>query len=241
MASQLNKIAYITGSSKGIGEALANKLLNNGYVVVGLSRTQTFEAENFTHIQLNLNDLNAVKAFEFLQNADQVLLVNNAGIIGEIAPVGQVANQSLQDVLTINTIAPQILINNFMKRYLGKIAHGHILNISSGAGKNPIDAWASYCSSKAALDMFSETVKTELQLREIVNWYIHSVAPGVVDTDMQKQIRNANPVSFKLLNKFIALKKEQQLALPNAVANKLYAVIQNPSSFKETIISVRNF
>ena len=241
MTVQRNKIAYITGSSRGIGKALVIKLLDSGYKVVGIARTPFVETRNYSNVTLDLNDLNAVNSFEFEQSADEVLLINNAGAIGEILPVGQISNQSIQDVITINTIAPQILMNKFIKTYSTNVKFGHILNISSGAGKNPIDAWASYCASKAAIDLFSRTIKTEFQLRNIDNWYIHSIAPGVVDTKMQEEIRNADPTAFKLIDKFVGLKNNNELSSPKMVAEKLFQVISAPTKFPETIISVRDF
>lgn len=241
MDFQPNKLAYITGSSKGIGKALCLKLLSHQYRVVGLSRSNDIEHPNFSHVAIDLNDLEAVKAFTFDGSANEVILINNAGIIGEIGPVGSIPNQTIQDVIQINTIAPQVLMNNFLKHYKSKVKQGHLFNISSGAGKQPIDAWASYCASKAALDLFSQTIREEWKLHGIKNWHIHSIAPGVVDTNMQVDIRKANPKQFKQVEKFIDLKNDGNLSDPEQTANLLYRVIVNPNYYADTIISVRDF
>lgn len=241
MVAQQNKLAYVTGTSGGIGKAVTEKLLAEGYYVFGLSRTATDFGEQFSHISIDLNDLGQVHAFEFEGVADEVLLVNNAGIIGEILPVGKVANQSIEDVMIVNTIAPQILMNKFLSTYSDTAKTGHILNISSGAGKRPIDAWASYCASKAALDLFTETTSEELKVRGIENWQVHALAPGVVDTNMQSDIRSADPEEFKVIEKFIALKNDNELTAPNAVAEKIFEVIRHPKNFEKTVISVRDF
>ena len=241
MDAQQNKIAYITGSSRGIGKALVQALIAENYQVFGLSRSAEKSASNFTPIQLDLNDLEAVKAFEFKPQVDHVLLVNNAGMIGDIGPVGSIPNETIEAVLTVNSIAPQLLMNTFIKTYMGKVKHGHIINISSGAGKYAIDAWASYCASKAAIDLFSETIKHEWLQRNIENWHIHSIAPGVVDTQMQSEIRSAKPALFKSHEKFIQLKANNELSSPEAVSNKLLQVILSPESFADTTISVRDY
>ena len=132
-------------------------------------------------------------------------------------------------------------MNQFIKTFKKTAERGHILNISSGAGKNAIDGWAAYCASKAALDLFSETIRLEFNLHQLENWYIHSIAPGVVDTEMQSEIRNSNPAEFKSLDRFIALKVENQLTEPAAVAEKLFRVIEHPAQFESTILSVREF
>lgn len=241
MAAQLNKIAYVTGASRGIGQALVTALIDAGYFVVGMSRTTCARQTNFDFVQLDLNDLEAVKSFTFDKKATDVLLVNNAGIVGEIGPVGQITNNALQQVMTVNTLAPQILVNNFLKTYQTSVNSGHILNISSGAGKSAIDAWAAYCASKAALDLFSQTIHLEFELRQQKNWHIHSVAPGVVDTAMQTEIRQAKPEAFLALDRFIALNENKELASTDSVSKKLIQVVQDPQSFPNPIISVRNF
>ena len=141
----------------------------------------------------------------------------------------------------MNTIAPQILTNSFIKRFKNVKGQFHVLNISSGAGKNPIDAWATYCASKAALDLFSETVAEELDWRGHENWKVHSCAPGVVDTGMQEQIRSVDITDFKLVQKFKDLKENNELSTPVHVAKKLWEVISNPAAFAEIVISVRDF
>lgn len=241
MGYQQNKIAYVTGASSGIGEALVTKLLDEGYFVTGLSRTVVNRGDNYEHHSIDLSDIEAVASFEFSQHANHVLLINNAGSIGAIKPIGQNPISSLVEVSNLNALAPQILINNFLKTFSGKVESGQILNISSGAGKYPIDSWAPYCASKASLDLFSETVKAELTARGQENWYVHSVAPGVVDTTMQEVIRSANPEDFMALQKFIDLKANNELSIPKAVAYQLNKVIANPQNYKDVVISVRDF
>lgn len=241
MDVQHHKIAYVTGSSKGIGRALTDLLLAEDYYVVGLSRTNDIENLNFKYERLDMSDLQAVKEFNFATEGAEVLLVNNAGLIGEIGAVGSIEGVDIENVINVNTIAPQILINSFVKRFKNDKGRFHVLNISSGAGKSPIDAWATYCASKAALDLFSETVAEELDWRGHENWFVHSCAPGVVDTNMQKQIRSADLKDFKLVQKFKDLKENNELSTPIHVAQKLFEIISNPAAFSEVVISVRDF
>lgn len=241
MAAQQNKLAYVTGSSKGIGKALVERLLNQGYNVIGLSRSNEINHPNFQHVGIDLSNIKEVTAYSFDEKAENVLLVNNAGLVGDINPVGAIDNQKITEVMNVNTIAPQILCNNFIKRFQNEKGQFHILNISSGAGKNPISSWATYCASKAALDLFSETISTELEWSELTNWHIHSCAPGVVDTAMQSQIRAASEEEFNRVQYFKDLKTNKELYSPEFVANKLLEVIENPQKFSETLISVRDF
>ncbi|MBK9190231.1 MAG: SDR family NAD(P)-dependent oxidoreductase [Crocinitomicaceae bacterium] len=114
----------------------------------------------------------------------------------------------------------------------------HVINISSGAGKRPIDAWSAYCSSKAALDLFSETVKSEMKQRGVEKFNIHSIAPGVVDTKMQNQIRAASPEKFLASARFHQLKSDGELISPDQVAMKILQLINYPCSIPNCVISL---
>jgi len=241
MGAQQNKVAYITGSSKGIGRALTELLLKEGYEVIGLSRSNDLEADKYQHISIDLSDITEVSTFQFEKGAENVLLVNNAGLVGDINPLGSVKNVDIQKVMNVNTIAPQILCNNFIKRFKNEKGSFHVLNISSGAGKSAIDSWATYCASKAALDLFSETMSSELEWAQATNWHVHSCAPGVVDTNMQEQIRSSSEEEFNRVQYFKDLKTNNELFTAEMVANKLYQLIKNPEKFPETLISVRDF
>lgn len=242
MAAQQNKIAYITGTSSGIGKALAEKLLDEGYEVFGMSRSNGIDHDNFTYIEMDLSDQDAVERFMFddHENAN-VLLVNNAGTLGDVGPVGQIDSSAIRNVIQVNAIAAGALMNQFIAKYSSGNSQYHIINISSGAGKHPVDAWASYCASKAALDLFSRTVKEEMDARKIDKFHIHSIAPGVVDTDMQREIRSSDPQKFLRLQTFIDYKEEGELYSPDYVAEKLYEVVKNPSKFREVLFSVREY
>ena len=233
------KIAYITGTSSGIGHALALKLLNENYFVIGLGRSNNIKHSNYEFISLDLRKADVVQNFNFKQiPATERVLINNSGMLGDVLPVGELSSNIISDVMNVNTIAPQILINTFIQTFANQNGSLHILNISSGAGKRAIDAWATYCASKAALDIFSETVKLEMELREKKNFSIHSVAPGVVDTQMQDRIRAASPEKFKMSQKFHDLKNNNELISADFVAEKLMHLIQYPKNYPNNIMSL---
>ncbi|MBI3136131.1 MAG: SDR family NAD(P)-dependent oxidoreductase [Bacteroidetes bacterium] len=233
------KIAFVTGISGGIGNAIAHQLLQNGFFVFGIGRSNTIREENYQFISLDLRKPELVNHFNFPQvQATSYLLVNNAGIIGDILPVGELNAAHFSDVMQVNTVAPQVLINTFIQTFSRQLVPLHILNISSGAGKKPIDAWSAYCSSKAALDMFGEAIKLEMTLRERSDFHIHNVAPGVVDTSMQKKIRAASPEKFKASQRFHDLKNNNELVSAEQVAEKLMQLIYNPGKYETCTLSL---
>ena len=88
--------------------------------------------------------------------------------------------------------------------------------------------------------MFSETIALELKSRGHNNWKVFSIAPGVVDTKMQGEIRASNPAQFLAHQKFIDLNANNELANPNFTAELFYKVIAKPEGFPNVVFSVRD-
>ncbi len=214
---------YITGVSKGLGKALAEFYLNEGHRVFGIGRSHAISHPNFQFIQKDLGNLSALDIH--FQADDDILLINNAGVIGNIKRLSDQEQLDCQEVITVNTIAPMILTAQLLKQ-----AQPHqkvtILNISSGAATRAIPGWASYCASKAALDRFSETLYLE-EKEKCRKIRVFSLAPGVIDTDMQTTIRSADAQDFSSLETFQNLKSNKELISSLEIAEKLAIFIKN--------------
>lgn len=215
---------YITGTSRGIGKAFAEYLLQDpSNSVIGISRQKTIEHPHYRHFFLDLTDIKAVSDFKFELHShpQKIYLINNAGALGPIKPIGKLSAESIVEAYTVNLIAPSVLTNAFISCYNTTDTEKVILNISSGAGKNPVDGWATYCASKAGLDMFSRVVDTEQKIRiqhpqENIHksFKIFSISPGVVNTQMQSEIRTASREDFSRIDDFKNYKEKDQLADP---------------------------
>jgi benzil reductase ((S)-benzoin forming) len=234
---------YITGTGAGIGKALALRLLQdeNNYVV-GLSRSNTIKQERFEFIRIDLSDLNAVENFQFIniRDAGKICLINNAGIIGKIAHVGNIDTASIYKTFMVNSIAPAVLMNNFISAYQNRAVEKIILTVSSGAGRHAMESWSAYCASKAAIDMFNNVVAVEQKRSEIsYPVKIFSVAPGVVDTQMQTQIRVTDETDFSAVGKFVDYKNNNELATPEKAADSLNKILQNPDKFDDVLLDIR--
>ena len=221
-----DKIIFITGVSTGIGLAAVKRFRSEKYTVYGIGRSFPKDLSPDKRLKLDLSDLSAIENFEFpeITEKTEIVLINNAGTLGEIARIDQQKEQKEADVIQLNLIAPMILCRKFIQQYRKQSLC--IINISSGAGKRAISGWSAYCASKAGLDLFSETIQLEateqdLQLR------IHAFAPGVVDTAMQAKIRESDPEKFSSLDRFISLKEEGELRTPETVAGDLLTIVMN--------------
>jgi benzil reductase ((S)-benzoin forming) len=219
---------YITGVSSGIGEALAKKYLSDGHSVTGIGRSHAFEHPNFTFISLDLSDVKALETIQFVTAHTDVVLINNAGQIGAIQRISEQTESDIEAVMTVNTIAPMLLCQQFLKQ-VPLTTPQTIVNISSGAANRAIPAWASYCSSKIALDRFSETIDLEEKERGR-NLRVFSIAPGVIDSPMQEKIRAASATDFSSHANFVQLKKTNELASAEQTAAKICLLIENASN-----------
>lgn len=234
---------FITGTSRGIGKALAERILKEkDNRVVGISRSNTISHPNYEHCSIDISATNTVNNFQFekKENIKSLTLINNAGAVGEIKPVGKQSSENIENVFSLNIISAAILMNKFIKTYSSVPVPKAIVNISSGAAKNPISGWSAYCASKAALDMYSRVLAEEQKPLEN-GVKILSIGPGIIDTQMQEEIRNAKGEDFPRLNDFRTYKKEQQLVSPELVADKIFLILLRIGNIPETVISLRDY
>lgn len=225
----MSKTYIITGVSRGIGKALAEHFLSKNQSVIGIGRTNSIQNPNFQFIELDLLDSSAIQNFQLptIEN-EEIILINNAGIIGDIERISSMKADSIDEIMQVNVVAP-IKLTRKVSEFCGNSKQFTLVNISSGAGKRPIPSWAGYCASKAAIDLFSQTFLLEEQ--ELgKKTRVYSVSPGVIDTDMQVQIRATDESSFSSLENFQKLKSEQKLETPERIALKLDILLNIPYS-----------
>lgn len=237
---------FITGSSRGIGLELTKALLKyNNHYVIGLSRNNEFKHDRFRHESVDLARTEELVAlfpqlFEVDGPVEQAVLINNAGTLGEVGYMGELDTAKLPNVYNVNLIAPALLANEFMKRFKTLASSILVLNISSGAGGYPVDGWSGYCATKAGINMLGEVMAQEQEMRG-TGVRIFNLAPGVVDTQMQEEIRGSDNQRFSGVQKFIDLKEDAALASPSVVAKSIIHLLENPDKFKGVQQDVRKF
>lgn len=218
----------ITGTSSGIGKAIATFYLQKGERILGISRRNELEHENFEFLPCdlsNLEELNKLKLSKYIRKDESVMLINNAGVIGEIKRAEKLNLKTYQQVAIVNIVAVQHLCSQLLAD-LNPDQLKTIVNISSGAGRRPIPSWSAYCASKAAIDLYSETLFEEFKETKRKT-KIYSVAPGVVDTEMQSEIRSSNSTDFSAHQNFVELKENKELRSPEKVAELLHEFLLN--------------
>jgi benzil reductase ((S)-benzoin forming) len=239
-----SNVYYITGTSRGLGKALAVALLNdNDNRVFGIGRSCTLSHTHYRHYDLDLSVAEEVRKFCFRLPKDtrRAVLINNAGVIEPVVPVGRIDNQTLMAGFTVNLISPAMLINNFIHHTQNSCAQRLIINISSGAGRHTVDSWSVYCAAKAGLDMFSEVLHSEQPLHHLQHPVrIFSIAPGVVDTGMQAQIRAVSKSDFAGKERFKKMKAEGMLASADETARSILKVLARPEQYEYVCLDVRD-
>lgn len=238
-------ILIITGGSKGIGKAIAKKYASKNYKVYALSRSVT-ELENVTQISVDLSNLRETESsftilLDEIKNKEisTITLINNAGRIGKIASLDNLDANDIAKSIQLNTTTPLILSSLFIKHLEKNNCKKQIINISSGAAKNPYQGWSVYCTSKAAIDMMTRTIATEQnELKNGVKCI--SIYPGVVDTNMQIQIRNTDKTDFINVQRFKDLKENNELYSTEFVAEKIYKIDTKNLLESGGIIDIRN-
>ena len=220
--------AIITGHSRGLGAALAEALLVRGIAVFGLARAPNAGLRErfpqlFGEACIDLANDAALQAqlcsehiVEFLAGSGPRLLINNAGVLQPMGPPGVQGAAAIQRAVAVNIAAPLALSDAFVAA-TEKSEDRRILHVSSGAAANPYPGWSIYCASKAALDQHARAVHTD----RLPRLRIASVAPGVIDTDMQAEIRACDSTLFPLRSKFKDLKDNGLLLAPEDCALRL--------------------
>jgi 3-oxoacyl-[acyl-carrier protein] reductase len=187
------QVAVITGAGRGIGAAIARKLASLGAMVVLCGRTtkplQGTASEIAANggeakiMQCDVSNLESVQALaEFVEESfgRTDILVNNAGIGSFAAPLHQLTPEEWEKVLNTNLRGVYYCIRSFAPMMIRAKA-GHIVNISSLAGKNAVPNGAAYAASKWGLNGLSYSVAEELRAHNI---RVAVVCPGSVDTDL---------------------------------------------------------
>ena len=190
----LNKqVAVVTGAGRGIGAAIARKLAALGAVVILCGRkreplestaAEIGEAGGRAEVlPCDVTDLSSVEAAA--QHIDKThgradILVNNAGIGGFGGPLHEMPPESWDAILNTNLRGVYYCIRSFAPMMI-RAKNGHIINISSLAGKNPLPNGAAYAASKWGLNGLSYSVAEELRTHNI---RVSVVCPGSVDTEL---------------------------------------------------------
>ncbi len=228
----------VTGSSRGLGAALAQQLSAPDTTVIGIARQLN---PSLKAVQWTLDLADPLPAAERLQawlrdntGWASATLINNAALLSAPGPLAGTDLAQLCAALRVGLEAPTLLSRVFLAETAG-VAQRRILNISSGLGRRAMAGAAPYCAVKAGLDHLSRALALEVPDVGVV-----SLAPGVIDTDMQVQLRGADPARFTEQGRFQGLKDGGQLQTAEATAAAIIQFLARPDFGKTIVADIRD-
>jgi len=187
------KIALVTGASRGIGRAIAEQLVNDGFFVVGTATTDggadsisAYLAENGKGLKLNVADPDSIAETIKKIAADYAapaVLINNAGITRDNLLM-RMKDDEWNDIINTN-LTSIFRMSKAVLRGMMKAKTGRIINISSVVGATGNAGQANYAAAKAGMVGFAKSMAKEVGSRNIT---INTVSPGFIDTDMTKEL-----------------------------------------------------
>jgi len=220
--------AILTGHTRGLGAAIAEELLLRQIAVLGIARKRNGVLEKrfpslLQQAEVDLADSAAMLRWldsgalqGFVAGGEDLLLVNNAGVVQPVGPIRTQDPLAIAQAISLNVAAP-LMLAGAVAAACGDARELRILHVSSGAARSAYPGWSIYCATKAALDQHARAVA----LDNAANLRICSLAPGVIDTDMQTAIRATPLEQFPLRERFEGLKRDGQLASPEDCARRL--------------------
>ncbi len=230
-----NGFFLITGTSKGIGAAVAQKILQEGHTVLGVSRNRSEKliSSNYHHLAMDLTDtagfdriMEQAGALFAGQDFDFLCLINNASATEPMGSIQTLNPDAIQAHVTIGLIAPMILTSLFIKKFQDEKARKKIVLMSSGAALHPLADMSIYCGSKAGSLMFGQVVGAEQKDNEH-GFEVVSIGPGMVETEMQQSVRSQPVEAFAMAGYFRQAYEEGKVQDPAVVAGKIYTILQN--------------
>jgi len=233
------KVFIVTGASRGLGAAIVERLLAPGHRLLCIARNNPAamrgraEENGAALEQWNLDlgqPLEAAARLEGWLRAldagaiDEATLFNNAALLTRIGPVDACDDAELSASLRVSLEAPMLLTAAFLRATQSWKAPRRVVNISSGLGRRAMAGTAPYCAAKAGMDHFSRAVALDEATRPN-GARIVSLAPGVIDTDMQVQLRAADASGFPDRATFVGLKTGGQLTSSFDAADRVLAYL----------------
>jgi NAD(P)-dependent dehydrogenase (short-subunit alcohol dehydrogenase family) len=247
-------LTIITGASRGMGLAMAEQLLDAGHDLLCISRHRNDAlgaratragrrceqwARDLSQADTVAMKLEAWLAAQPRETFACVTLINNAGLLPPIAPLGGIAAADLALAMRVDLEAPMILTSTFLRATQEWSAVRKVLNISSGLGRRAMASQAAYCAAKAGMDHFTRCVALE-EAGQPNGAKVCSLAPGVIDTDMQVELRNADASRFPDIRTFIGLKEKGTLDSPAQAAAKVLAFLARADFGATPVADVRD-
>lgn len=250
----MRHLTILTGASRGMGLALAEQLCTAEAVLLCIARQPAESLEALARargaqlaqwsadladaapVAQRLRDWLAAQPAAELASAT---LVNNAGVVGRMGPLDPLDAPALVRCLRVDLEAPMLLTAAFLETTRSWNAARKILNISSGLGRRAMAGGAMYCAAKAGMDHYTRCVALD-EAAQANPARIVSLAPGIIDTDMQAELRGSDAARFPERAGFVRAQQSGSLSSPAAAAQRVLAYLARADYGAQPVADVRD-
>lgn len=230
--TEARRLAIVTGGSRGLGLALLEAFERDGFRTLDLSRSGASDPERGRlHARVDLSDPAATadavaREMDALaaEAWDEVVFVSNAGTLHPIGPLAASSPAEWRRGIDVNLTSAITAMALFVRAFQQHAGRKTMVSVSSGAGSRGAAGWSLYCATKAGLDNWIRAVALE-QANEEHPIRAVSIQPGVVDTQMQAEIRSCDRDLFANVDQFVELKESGALYAPADVARAMLALV----------------
>ena len=237
-----------------MGAAIAEQLLAPNHLLLCISRRRSdslaakADASGAACEQWRLDLSQPAEAAAELQtwiasldgaSFESAALINNAAALTRIGPVDECSDAELASALRVGLEAPLLLSAAFLRATRSWSADKRVLNISSGLGRRAMAGQASYCASKAGMDHLTRAMALD-EANRPNGAKLVSLAPGVIDTDMQVHLRAGDAAGFPDKANFVGLKETGQLTSAADAAARVLAYLNRADFGASAVADVRD-
>jgi benzil reductase ((S)-benzoin forming) len=218
--------AFVSGVSRGLGEAIAASLLAAGWKVFGIGRSAgpALAVSGFELVRCDLADLPAalssVEPAMRAVAATRVVLVNNAAVAEPVGLMGTLDPEEIIRSLTVNLAAPAVLANAFCAAFRNPAQPRLVINVTSGSAAHVLAGSGLYSVAKCGMEMLTLALTAdcpEPSFRAV------TLRPGIIDTDMQKFMRSRSTDELPNVALFQGFHESGRLVDAATVAAKMRA------------------
>lgn len=214
----MSNAILITGCSHGLGRALAELFSKENCKVYaigrdsGLTNRLAKHSKNIIPVVADITkEIGKAAIVDAVEKEDSISIIHNAAIANP-SLINSLSETQFKEHFETNFFSPFLLNQRLLKLFK---KNSRALHISSLAADLALPGLMHYCTSKAALERMTHCFNAEFNSKEI---YFANLRPGMIDTEMQKKLRNSNEVDLPDRNFYVTAKKENKLLLPETVA-----------------------